>query len=127
MSQILVVDDQPYMRKILCDLIEGQDGWAICGEAADGREAVEQARLLRADVIVMDVRMPGLDGFQATNEILLHLPRARILIVSVENLVHFSKTAESSGARGYMAKSSAGRNLIPAVSALLRDETYFAH
>ena len=126
MHRILVVDDHEYMRAIVCGLIE-RDALVICGQAADGRQAVEQARILKPDLIILDLHMPVLNGFDATREILVFSPQMPILILSIEKTDLLSRACEQHGARGYLEKSNASDNLLTAAKALLRQETYFSH
>jgi DNA-binding NarL/FixJ family response regulator len=127
MARFLVVDDHAFARKFIRDLIEGESGWEVCGEAVDGQEAVEQFKLLKPDLIILDIQMPLMNGFQATREILLVAPKMKVLIISFEESTHFSRAAEQAGAQGYVSKSEAAGNLIPAVNALLTNGTYFSH
>jgi DNA-binding NarL/FixJ family response regulator len=125
MIDILLADDQALIRKFLRGLIERQPGWSVCGEAADGEQAIEKARLTNPDLIVLDLHMPGMNGFDVTTEILATTPEAKILVVSAEESLQFGKAAEMYGARGYLDKSDAVKGLVGAITSLLRDETHF--
>ena len=125
MPRILVADDHTFMRKFVRSLIEAQHGWQVCGEASDGRQAVEQARLLEPDLIVLDVHMPVMDGFSAMREILIGTPQMIILILSIGESAHFGKIAADSGAKGYLPKSQAAGALVIAITSLLKKESYF--
>jgi DNA-binding NarL/FixJ family response regulator len=127
MSRILVVDDQAFMRSIVRSRIESQEGWLVCGEAANGKDAIEQAKLLKPDLIILDIHMPFMNGFEAARQILTLMPQMIILIVSIAGPIPFSKAAAHCGAKGYLIKSQVAENLVLAVTALLRSETYFSH
>jgi DNA-binding NarL/FixJ family response regulator len=127
LASILIVDDHVFMRKFVRDLIEGYDGWRVCGEAGDGKQAIEQTQLLKPDLITLDIHMPIMDGFQATRHILSWSPQTKILILSIDDAAEFSRAAASCGAMGFLSKSHADENLIEAINTLLRNETYFSH
>src|SRR6266851_8049429 len=75
--RILVADDHEVVRKGLVSLLQAQPDWQVCGEAGDGREAVEKAQQLKPDVVILDIGMPSLNGLEATRQILRHNPQAR--------------------------------------------------
>ena len=123
---ILIADDHEVVRRGLRALIESHTGWKVCEEAATGREAVEKARKLKPDVVIMDIAMPELNGLEATRHILKAIPQTAVLILTVhesEQLVHEVLAA---GAQGYVLKSDAGRNLVAAIEALCRHEAFFS-
>ncbi len=93
--------------------------WDICGEAADGREAVEEAKRLKPDLVVMDIGMPGLNGLGATRHILRDLPSTQVLILTMHESEQIVWEVLDAGARGFVLKSDAGRELIGAVEAIL--------
>ena len=80
--RILVADDHEVVRKGLVSLLQAQPDWQVCGEAADGREAVEKAQQLKPDVVILDIGMPSLNGLEATRQILKINPQARVLILT---------------------------------------------
>jgi DNA-binding NarL/FixJ family response regulator len=123
--RILLVDDHEMVRRGLRALIETQPGWEVCGEAADGRTAVTLAGTLAPHVVVMDLSMPQLNGFEAARRILEKARAVRILILSMHESEQLVREVLSAGVRGYVLKSDAGRDLIAAVEALLRGETFF--
>src|ERR1700686_3403500 len=81
--RVLIADDHEVVRKGLCALLQEQPGWVIAAEASDGREAVDKAKKLKPDVIVMDIGMPGLNGLEATRQIIKSELQAKILILTV--------------------------------------------
>lgn len=123
--RILVVDDHEVVRKGLISLLQSQPDWQVCGEAADGREAVEKAQQLKPDVVILDIGMPSLNGLEATRQILKTNPQARVLILTLHDSDQVVREVLNAGARGFLLKSDAARDLVAAVEALRRDKTYF--
>ena len=117
--RILLVDDHEVVRKGVRSIFEMRPDWDICGEAADGREAVEEAKRLKPDLVVMDIGMPGLNGLGATRHILRELPSTQVLILTMHESEQIVWEVLDAGARGFVLKSDAGRELIGAVEALL--------
>ena len=124
--RILVADDHEVVRRGLQALLEAQPGWEVSGEAADGREAVEKARQLKPDVVIMDISMPQLNGLEATRQILKINPSARVLILTMHESDQIVHEVLDAGARGYVLKSDAGRDLVGAVEALLRYNSFLS-
>jgi len=122
--RIFVADDHEVVRKGLSVLL-AEAGWEICGEAADGREATEKVRELKPDVIFLDIGMPGLNGLEATRQIMRDDPRARVLILTLHDSDQVVREVLNAGARGFLLKSDAARDLVVAVDAVRRDKTYF--
>ena len=123
--RILVADDHEVVRKGLISLLQSQPDWQVCGEAADGREAVEKAQQLKPDVVILDIGMPSLNGLEATRQILKTNPQARVLILTLHDSDQVVREVLNAGARGFLLKSDAARDLVAAVEALRRDKTYF--
>jgi DNA-binding NarL/FixJ family response regulator len=123
--RILVADDHEVVRKGLIAILQQQPEWRMCGEACNGREAVEKATQLLPDVIVMDVSMPGLNGLEATRQIVKANPATKVLILTLHDSDQVIHDVLDVGARGYLLKSDSGCELVAAVDALLRDKTYF--
>ena len=123
--RILVADDHEVVRQGVRTLLEAQPDWDICGEAADGREAVEMTKRLKPDVIILDITMPNLNGLEATRQILKADPKARVLILTMHESDQVVREVLDAGARGYVLKSDAGRNLIAAVEALWLHNSFF--
>ncbi|HEY0701353.1 MAG TPA: response regulator transcription factor [Candidatus Acidoferrales bacterium] len=124
--RILVADDQPYMRRAVKSLLETHQGWVVCGEAADGLEAVSKAAELQPDVVVMDMMMPNLNGLEATRRIRQEFPESHILILTLHDVPELVRLARSAGAQGLVLKSDSDRLLIPAVEHVWRAETFFS-
>ncbi len=124
--RILVADDHEVVRGGLRTLLESQPGWEVCGEAGTGREALQKAKQLKPDVIVLDITMPDLDGLQATRQILRAAPKAEVLILSMHESEQVVREVLDAGARGYVMKSDAARDLVAAVDALRRHKPFFS-
>ena len=126
MIQIVVVDPFEHMRRMIRALLEAEQGWRVCGEAADGQRAIDQCDLLHPDLVILDIQMPILNGLEAARQILLRIPRMLILLLTLDESSHFAVAAASCGAQGLLIKGRASEDLVDAVSALLRGERYFA-
>lgn len=124
--RILLADDHEVVRCGLRALLEMHPGWEVCGEAADGRAAVDLAQKLSPDIVVMDISMPQLNGFEATRQILERTRGIEVLVLSVNGSEKMVREVIGAGARGYLLKSDAGRDLVAAVEALLRHEQFFS-
>jgi len=123
--RILIADDHEIARRGIRVLLENQAGWEVCAEARDGREAVECAGRLKPDVLLLDVGMPNLNGLDAARQILAMTPEARILILTVHDSEQVVREVLAAGARGFLLKSDAGRDLVAAVEALQNRRSYF--
>jgi two-component system, NarL family, response regulator NreC len=123
MIRILIADDNFRYRIWVRKLLAPQSDWEVCGDATDGQEAVDQAGALQPYVIVLDVQMPVMNGFDAARLILQSLPLTLILMQSLDR--DYAQLAKDCGARGFLPKDDADELLIPVISALLRGESYF--
>src|SRR5438045_9058921 len=123
--RILIADDHEVVRKGLMALLQAQPDWQVCGEAADGREAVDKAQQLKPDVVILDIGMPSLNGLEATRQILKINPQARVLILTLHDSDQVVREVLNAGTRGFLLKTDAARDLVAAVEALRRDKTYF--
>jgi len=113
--RVLCVDDHPIMRKGIAAIIDGQDDVVSVGEAADGKSAIEQYRTLRPDVVVMDLRMPGLGGVEATTQIRREFPTARIIILTTYEGDEDIHRALAAGAQGYLLKHAVSKELLDSI------------
>ncbi|HMK22577.1 MAG TPA: response regulator transcription factor [Terriglobales bacterium] len=123
--RILIADDHEIVRHGLRTLIENHQGWEICGEATDGRDAVEKTRQLRPALALLDVGMPNLNGLDAARQILEFAPNTRILILTMHESEQIVREVLEVGARGFLLKSDAARDLVAAIEALQRRTTFF--
>src|SRR5579859_7347453 len=104
-ASILIVDDHAAVRAGIKTLISSRKGWFICGEAADGEQAVSRALELKPSAIVMDISMPRMDGLEATRRIREKLPSVEVLILSQHDSEQVVFEAQKAGARGFVVKS----------------------
>jgi DNA-binding NarL/FixJ family response regulator len=125
MLRILIADDHEIIRRGLRDLLEQHEGWEVCAEASNGREAIERARSLPPHVAVLDLAMPDLNGFEATRQIKKVLPNTEVLIFSVHEAEDFVRDALEAGALGYLLKSDAALHIIAAIEAVSAHKPYF--
>lgn len=123
--RILIADDHEVVRRGLCTLLQAHEGWEICGEATDGRDAVEKAKQLKPDVIILDVGMPNLNGLGATRQLVQHDPRCKVIVLTITDSDQVIREALDAGARGFVLKSDAARDLVAAVEALQRNRMFF--
>lgn len=123
--RILIADDHEVVRRGIRALIEQHVGWEICGEAVDGEDAVQKAGELRPDIALLDVGMPRLNGLDAARQILAAAPQTRVLILTMHESEQIVREVLEVGARGFLLKSDAARDLISAVRALEQRTTFF--
>jgi two-component system response regulator NreC len=124
--RILLADDHNVMRRGLRLLLEGQPGFSVVAEAADGKQAVEQAESSMPDVAVLDVAMPNLSGIEAAQRIIAALPRTAVVILSMHSDEGYVLRALKAGAKGYLLKDSAEGDLIEAIKAVHQGKTFFS-
>jgi DNA-binding NarL/FixJ family response regulator len=122
--RILVVDDHAVVRRGVRSLLESRESWEVCGEATTGREAVEQNRQLRPDVVVMDLSLPGLNGLDATRQILKDTPGTQVLVLTMHQSEQLARDVLQAGARGYVLKADADESLIAAVDSLRQHKPF---
>ncbi|MDO3705690.1 response regulator transcription factor [Micromonospora sp. C28SCA-DRY-2] len=125
MIQVLLADDQTLVRAGFRSILDGEDGIQVVGEAADGAEAVRLARQLRPDVVLMDIRMPGLDGLAATREITASSP-VRVIILTTFDLDDYVYGALRAGASGFLVKDTEPAELIHGVRVVARGDALIA-
>jgi DNA-binding NarL/FixJ family response regulator len=122
--RILIADDHELVRRGLIALLQAHEGWEICGEASDGREAVEKAKQLKPDVVILDVGMPNLNGLAATRQLSRQDPHCKIIVLTITDTDQIVQEALDAGARGFVLKSDAARDLVSAVEALQRNRMF---
>ncbi|MDG4826661.1 response regulator transcription factor [Asanoa sp. WMMD1127] len=123
MITVLLVDDHPVVRTGVRGLLSGEPDIAVVGEAASGTEAVTAARALRPSVVLMDLRLPGLDGVGATTQVLAAVPEARVVVLTTYETDADILRAVEAGAAGYLLKDASRTDLVAAVRAAARGET----
>jgi DNA-binding NarL/FixJ family response regulator len=123
--RILIADDHEVVRHGLCTLLQSHEGWEICGEAKDGREAVAMAKQMKPDVVIVDVGMPNLNGLAATRQLTQQNPQQKIIVLTITDSDQVIREALDAGARGFVLKSDAARDLVSAVEALQRNRMFF--
>jgi DNA-binding NarL/FixJ family response regulator len=124
--RILVADDHPIFRLGLSTLLGAHEGWQICGEVADGHEAVQRCRELKPDLLILDICMPRLNGVDAARQILKEDATQRILVVTDVNSEQVIRDCLDAGVRGWVFKSDAANDLMNAVEALERRKSSFS-
>jgi DNA-binding NarL/FixJ family response regulator len=123
-TQVLVVEDSEPFRKFICSTLEKRPELQIVGEISDGLVAVQKAEELQPDLILLDIGLPTLGGIEVARQIRKLSPESRILFVSQNTSVHVVRGALAEGAKGYVAKTNARRELLTAVDAVLRGEQF---
>ncbi|MET9419617.1 MULTISPECIES: response regulator transcription factor [unclassified Streptomyces] len=126
MTTVLIVDDQPMQRFGFRMLLESQDDMTVVGEAGNGAEAVRQAAELHPDVVLMDIRMPGLDGIEATRRIVASGARTRVLIVTTFDLDEYAYKGLRAGASGFLIKDAMPEELLSGVRAVAAGDAVVA-
>jgi two-component system nitrate/nitrite response regulator NarL len=121
--RILLVDDQPLFRRAIATLIQEQPEFTVVGEAADGRDAIEQAEALHPDLIVMDIEMPVMNGIEAVRILRDRLPSVKIVVLTVSESEDYLFEAIRFGAHGYLLKDLRPEQLYELLRAVMRNET----
>ncbi len=126
LTRVLTADDHEAVRRGIQDVIKSDPAFEVCGEAADGWEAVEKAKQLKPDIVVMDINMPGLNGLEATRQITKEAPGTEVLVLTVYDSEQLIEQLLRSGARGYLLKSDAAADLLMAIRSLAQRRPYFS-
>jgi DNA-binding NarL/FixJ family response regulator len=127
MTRILLADDHAVVRDGLRALFEGNPDISVVGHAGDGRDAIEAAQRLQPDAVVMDIAMPELDGVEATRRIVEDCPDTQVLILSMYQGTEHVRRAFQAGARGYILKESAGKEVIDAIRTVRDGRRYLSY
>jgi len=123
--RVLLADDHPVVRRGLAALLSTLPDFEVVGEAVDGEAAVREAQLSRPDVVLMDVRMPGIDGVEATRRIRESVPNAAVLVLTMYDDDATVFTAMQAGARGYLLKGAEQDEITDAIRAVVRGQAIF--
>ncbi|WP_069886975.1 response regulator [Streptomyces luteocolor] len=126
MTTVLIVDDQPMQRFGFRMLLESQDDITVAGEAGNGSEAVRMTAELRPDVVLMDIRMPGLDGIEATRRIIASGARTRVLILTTFDLDEYAYAGLRAGASGFLIKDALPEELLSGIRAVASGDAVVA-
>lgn len=122
----MLADDHTIVRQGLARLLEEQPDLKVVGEATNGRQAVEKAKELKPDIVIMDIAMPRLNGIEASKRIRKHLPDTKILILSMYSHEHYIHELIETGVSGYLLKESSGRDIVKAIHAAMNNETFLS-
>lgn len=124
--RILVADDHPIFRFGLCSLLGSHQGWEVCGEAADGRDAVDKCAQLKPDLLILDICMPRLNGVDAARQILKCNPDQSILVLTAVDSDQVVRECLEAGVRGWVFKSEGADHLMTAVGAMQQRKSIFS-
>ncbi len=125
-TTILLADDHTIVRQGLAKVLEAEPGFQIAGEAKDGREAIGMVEQTRPDIVIMDIAMPLLNGVEATRQIKKVNPATKVIILSMHSQRRFISELLSLGASGYLIKDSSGTDVVLAIKAALKGDTYLS-
>jgi DNA-binding NarL/FixJ family response regulator len=122
--RILIADDHPMIRRAVRSTLQEHTHFEVCGEAFDGAQAVEEAKKLKPDVVVLNVTMPVMNGFEAARKIKENVPESTIVILSSNADQRFVEEAQKIGVRAFVSKTKAGEALVKAVEAAVKGEDF---
>src|SRR5690242_16637165 len=124
-ARILIVDDHEVVRQGIRTILKARPQWEACGEAINGKEAIAKAKTLNPDVIIMDITMPEMSGIEATRQLVKEKVPSAVLIFTMHESRNLAETVREAGARGFVLKSHAARDLLDALERLMGGGTFF--
>lgn len=124
--RIIIADDHEIVRQGVRNLIENEPGMELCGEATIGRDAVDLVSRIEPDLAILDISMPGMNGIEATRQILKSCPNTKVLMFTMHDAEQLVLEVFNAGAHGYLLKSDAGRHLITAIKTIASGSRYFS-
>ncbi|MDD5082489.1 MAG: response regulator transcription factor [Dehalococcoidales bacterium] len=125
-TDIVLVDDHHVIRQYLRTILETEPGFRVIGEAADGVEAARLMEYLRPQVLVVDIRMPGMSGLEVARQVNQDLPKTRIVITSGCSTEAYALAALRAGAMAYVSKDSVAQELVPAIHEVIAGRRFFS-
>ena len=120
--RILIADDHELMRRGLRSILATRPDWEVCGEAVDGSDAIEKTKMLQPDVLVLDISMPRVNGLEVARAVRRDYPRTQVVILSQYDESEMRPYAIEAGARGYVSKAEASRQLLAAIESLIVEQ-----
>jgi two-component system response regulator NreC len=124
--KILLVDDYPPVRRMVKALIESNPELLVVGELSDGAALMKSLENSAAQMVILDISMPFMSGFEATRRVKEDHPEVKVLILSIHNYKEYVERALSAGAEGYLLKEQAGDELLPAITSLRAGQSYIS-
>jgi DNA-binding NarL/FixJ family response regulator len=125
--RILIADDHELMRRGLRSILATRPDWEVCGEAVDGSDAIEKTKLLHPDILVLDISMPRINGLEVARAVRRDHPETQVVILSQYEESEMRPYAIEAGARGYVSKAEASRQLLSAIESLISDKPLAAN
>jgi len=126
MARVLVVDDHAFIRRGVQSILHAFPEWELCGEADNGADAVRLSEALKPEVIIMDISMPGLNGIEATRTIHKNHPETKVILLTLHDNNELVRSAFRAGARGYLLKVDAEKELVQALREIVREGAYIS-
>jgi DNA-binding NarL/FixJ family response regulator len=123
-KRILIADDHDVLRRGIRTMIESDPGLEVCGEAVDGKDALEKTLAQLPDLVILDINMPVMNGLDVLRQIVRHRPKIKVLAFSVHDSKQIVEEILAAGAHGYLSKATAGQHLVHEVRALLNSPVH---